>query len=92
MAVMGATDRAVCGEPAGQVLGMVVDFILGCSIGEDAYIGIEAVGEDSYLLVFECRGEKIGGPEDGGFAGSPCVVRVAVQPMNKDNTACERAC
>ena len=65
---------------------MVMYFVLGRSIGEDANIGVISVSQDAYVLLFESGWEEVGRPECFRLVCCPCVIRVAVQAMNKDNT------
>jgi hypothetical protein len=64
---------------------MVMYFVLGRSIGENANIGVISVCQDADVLLFESRWEEVGRPERFRLVRCPCVMRVAVQAMNKDN-------
>jgi hypothetical protein len=64
---------------------MIMYFVLGRSIGEDANIGVISVSQDAYVLLFESGWEEVGRPECFRLVCCPCVMRVAVQAMNKDN-------
>jgi hypothetical protein len=65
---------------------MVMYFVLGRSIGEDANVGVISIRQDADVLLFESGWEEIGRPECFRLVRGPCVMRVAVQAMNKDNT------
>jgi hypothetical protein len=64
---------------------MIMYLVLGRSIGEDANIGVISVCQDAYVLLFESGGEEVGGPKCFRLVGGPCMIRMAVQAMNKDN-------
>ena len=64
---------------------MIMYFVLRRSIGEDANVGVISVSQDAYVLVFESGWEEVGRPECFWLVCCPCVMRVAVQAMNKDN-------
>jgi hypothetical protein len=67
------------------MFGMIVYFVLGRSIGEDANIGVISVCQDAYVLLFESGWEEVGRPKCFRLVCGPCVMRVAIQAMNKDN-------
>ena len=64
---------------------MIMYLVLRRSIGEDANIGVISVCQDAYVLLFESGWEEVGRPECFRLVCGPCVMRVAVQAMNKDN-------
>ena len=68
---------------------VVVYFVLGRSIGENANIGIIAVRQNTDILLFESGGEEVGWPECFRLVCCPSVMRMTVQAMNEDNAVYE---
>ena len=67
------------------MFGMVVYFVLRCSICERSDVRIVPIDQDPYLLFFKYWGQQLRRPEDLALFSRPCIMRVAVQPMDKDD-------
>lgn len=63
---------------------MIMDSVLRRAIGEGSYIRVITISQDPYSVRAKDLGQKIGRPK-GAITGSPSVVRVAIQSMDKHN-------
>ena len=64
---------------------MIMDAIVGDSVGKGMYISVVPVGQDPHSLWPQDAREKICRPEHPLVLGSPCVVGMTVETMDKDD-------
>lgn len=85
---LSSTYISVRSQLRGEGLGMVMEMILGSSVGECGDVRVVSVGEDPHSSASQDVWEQIGRPEDVGRVARPGILGMAIESVHKDDAIC----